>query len=89
MIMHLPEDIGRDILAEVHRGHCAPVDDALARARRSLRRQEPAPAMPKAAKTPGKKTGRAKAAPPEPKGPLTPDEAAAEGPAVEDPNAQP
>jgi hypothetical protein len=46
MTIHLPGDIERDILAEVHNGHFASVDDALAEAWRSFRqhRQPPAPA---------------------------------------------
>jgi Arc/MetJ-type ribon-helix-helix transcriptional regulator len=37
MTIHLPNDVERDILAEVHRGHFASVDDALAEAWRSFR----------------------------------------------------
>lgn len=46
MTIHLPKDIESDILAEVHDGHFASVDDALAEAWRSFRRhqQSPAPA---------------------------------------------
>jgi hypothetical protein len=45
MMIHLPNDVERDILAEVHSGHFASVDDALAAAWRSFRqhRQSPAP----------------------------------------------
>jgi len=46
MTIHLPNDVERDILAEVHSGHFASVDDALAEAWRSFRqhRQSQAPA---------------------------------------------
>jgi Arc/MetJ-type ribon-helix-helix transcriptional regulator len=37
MTIHLPNDVERDILAEVHNGHFASVDDALAAAWRSFR----------------------------------------------------
>lgn len=39
MTIHLPDDVERDILAEVHCGHFASVDDALAEAWRSFQRQ--------------------------------------------------
>jgi hypothetical protein len=39
MTLYLPKDVERDILAEVHSGHFASVDDALAEAWRSFRRQ--------------------------------------------------
>jgi Arc/MetJ-type ribon-helix-helix transcriptional regulator len=39
MTIHLPNDVERDILAEVQRGHFASVDDVLAEAWRSFRRQ--------------------------------------------------
>ena len=46
MTIHLPNDIERDILAEVQSGHFASVDDALAEAWRSFRqhRTPPVPA---------------------------------------------
>ena len=44
MTIHLPNDIERDILAEVHNGHFASVDDALAEAWRSFQRHRPSPA---------------------------------------------
>jgi Arc/MetJ-type ribon-helix-helix transcriptional regulator len=46
MVIHLPNDVERDILAEVQSGHFASIDDALAEAWRSFqrRRQPPAPA---------------------------------------------
>jgi Arc/MetJ-type ribon-helix-helix transcriptional regulator len=46
MTIHLPNDVERDILAEVHNGRFASVDDALAAAWRSFQhhRQSPAPA---------------------------------------------
>ena len=40
MRIHLPNDVERDILAEVHSGHFASVDDALAEAWRSFRQQQ-------------------------------------------------
>jgi Arc/MetJ-type ribon-helix-helix transcriptional regulator len=45
MTIHLPNDVERDILAEVHSGHFASIDDALAEAWRSFQRhrQPPAP----------------------------------------------
>jgi Arc/MetJ-type ribon-helix-helix transcriptional regulator len=39
MTIHLPNDVERDILAEVHSGHFASVDDALTEAWRSFQRQ--------------------------------------------------
>jgi Arc/MetJ-type ribon-helix-helix transcriptional regulator len=41
MTIRLPQDVERDILAEVHRGRFASIDDALATAWRSFQRQEP------------------------------------------------
>jgi Arc/MetJ-type ribon-helix-helix transcriptional regulator len=41
MTIHLPNDVERDILAEVHSGHFASVDDALAAAWRSFRQHRP------------------------------------------------
>lgn len=41
MTIHLPPDVERDILAEVHSGHFASVDDAIAKAWRSFQRQRP------------------------------------------------
>jgi Arc/MetJ-type ribon-helix-helix transcriptional regulator len=46
MTIHLPNDIERDILAEVHNGHFASVDDALAEAWRSFQRQRQSPTPP-------------------------------------------
>jgi hypothetical protein len=45
MIIYLSNDVERDILAEVHNGHFASVDDALTEAWRSFQqhRQLPAP----------------------------------------------
>jgi Arc/MetJ-type ribon-helix-helix transcriptional regulator len=43
MTIHLPNDVERDILAEVHSGHFASVDDALAAAWRSFRQHRPSP----------------------------------------------
>jgi Arc/MetJ-type ribon-helix-helix transcriptional regulator len=45
MTIHLPNDVERDILAEVHSGHFASVDDALAEAWRSFRRHRQSPAQ--------------------------------------------
>jgi Arc/MetJ-type ribon-helix-helix transcriptional regulator len=39
MTIHLPHDVERDILAEVHSGHFASLDDAMAEAARLLLRQ--------------------------------------------------
>jgi Arc/MetJ-type ribon-helix-helix transcriptional regulator len=39
MTIHLPNEVERDILAEVHSGHFASVDDALAVAWKSYRQQ--------------------------------------------------
>ena len=39
MTIHLPNDVERDILAEVHNGHFASVNDAIAEAWRSFQRQ--------------------------------------------------
>ncbi len=39
MTIRLPNDVERDILAEVHRGHFASVDDALVEAWRSFQQQ--------------------------------------------------
>jgi Arc/MetJ-type ribon-helix-helix transcriptional regulator len=44
MTIQLPTDVERDILAEVHSGHFASVDDALAKAWRSFQRHRPSPA---------------------------------------------
>jgi hypothetical protein len=44
MIIHLPSDIERDILAEVHNGYFASVEDALSEAWRSFRQHRPPPA---------------------------------------------
>ncbi len=46
MTIHLPNDVERDILAEVHNGHFASIDDALVEAWRAFQRhrQSPAPA---------------------------------------------
>ncbi len=41
MTIQLPNVIERDILAEVHNGHFASVDDALAEAWRSFRQHHP------------------------------------------------
>ncbi len=41
MTIHLPNDIERDILTEVHNGHYASVDDALAEAWRAFRQHRP------------------------------------------------
>jgi Arc/MetJ-type ribon-helix-helix transcriptional regulator len=50
MTIHLPNEVERDILAEVHSGHFASVDDALTAAWRSFRQQRqsqvPAPGQP-------------------------------------------
>ena len=43
MTIHLPNDVERDILAEVHSGHFASVDDALVEAWRSFQRQRQTP----------------------------------------------
>ena len=45
MTIHLPDEVKRDILAEVQSGHFASVDDAIAEAWKSFRRlhQTPAP----------------------------------------------
>jgi Arc/MetJ-type ribon-helix-helix transcriptional regulator len=43
MTIHLPGDVERDILTEVHNGHFASVDDALAEAWRSFQRQRQSP----------------------------------------------
>ena len=45
MTIRLPDDVERDILAEVRCGHYASVDDALAEARRPFQRQRQ-PAAP-------------------------------------------
>ena len=47
MTIHLPTDVERDLLAEVHSGHFASVDDALAGAWRSFRRQRQPVAPPR------------------------------------------
>jgi Arc/MetJ-type ribon-helix-helix transcriptional regulator len=39
MTIHLPNDVERDILAEVHNGHFASVNDAIAEAWRSFQQQ--------------------------------------------------
>jgi hypothetical protein len=54
MTIHLPNDVERDILAEVHSGHFASVDDALAIAWRSFQghRLPPPPASGQADLTP-------------------------------------
>ena len=44
MTIRLPNDVERDILAEVHSGHFASVDDALTEAWRTFQRQRQAPA---------------------------------------------
>lgn len=44
MTIHLPNDIERDILAEVHNGHFASIDDALAEAWRLFRQHRPSSA---------------------------------------------
>jgi hypothetical protein len=44
MTIQLPTDIEHDILAEVHRGHFASVNAALAEAWRSFQRQRQVPA---------------------------------------------
>jgi Arc/MetJ-type ribon-helix-helix transcriptional regulator len=44
MMIHLPNDVERDILAEVHSGHFASVDDALTEAWRSFQHQRHQPA---------------------------------------------
>lgn len=44
MTIHLPNDVEREILAEVDRGHFASIDDALAEAWRSFREHRPSPA---------------------------------------------
>ena len=43
MTIHLPNDVERDILAEVHSGHFASVDEALVQAWRLFQRQRSAP----------------------------------------------
>ncbi len=45
MTIQLPNDVERDILAEVQRGHFASVDDALAEAWRSFQRHRQPPAL--------------------------------------------
>lgn len=67
MTIRLPSDVEREILAEVHRGHFASVDDALAVAWRVFQQQQ---AIPEEAARAGKKSKRAKPAQPEHK-PLT------------------
>jgi Arc/MetJ-type ribon-helix-helix transcriptional regulator len=54
MTIHLPNDVERDILAEVHSGHFASVDDALTAAWRSFQqhRQSQAPATGQSELTP-------------------------------------
>jgi Arc/MetJ-type ribon-helix-helix transcriptional regulator len=42
MTIHLPHEVERDILAEVHSGHFASVDDALTAAWRSFRQHREA-----------------------------------------------
>ena len=44
MTIHLPNEIERDILAEVQSGHFASVDDALAEAWRAFRQRQHIPA---------------------------------------------
>jgi Arc/MetJ-type ribon-helix-helix transcriptional regulator len=44
MTIHLPNDVERDILAEVHSGHFASIDDALTEAWRSFQQQRHQPA---------------------------------------------
>lgn len=44
MTIRLPNDVERDILAEVHSGHFASVDDALTEAWRTFQRQRQSPA---------------------------------------------
>jgi hypothetical protein len=44
MTIHLPNDVESDILAEVHSGHFASIDDALVKAWRSFRQQRQIPA---------------------------------------------
>ncbi len=44
MTIHLPNDVERDIMSDVHSGHFASVDDALAEAWRSFKRQRRLPA---------------------------------------------
>ena len=68
MTIQLPKEIERDILAQVHSGHFASVDEAIAKAWQTLRRQAPATAKPEAAETTSKKSGRTKTA--KPKKPL-------------------
>jgi Arc/MetJ-type ribon-helix-helix transcriptional regulator len=46
MTIHLPNEIERDILAEVHNGHFTSVDDALAEAWRSFQQHRQSPAQP-------------------------------------------
>jgi Arc/MetJ-type ribon-helix-helix transcriptional regulator len=41
MTIHLPPDVERDILAQVHAGHFVSVDDALAKSWRSFQQQRP------------------------------------------------
>jgi Arc/MetJ-type ribon-helix-helix transcriptional regulator len=41
MTIHLPPEVEREILAEVHSGHFASVDDALAEAWRLFQQQRP------------------------------------------------
>ena len=43
MTIHLPPDVEREIPAQVHNGHFSSVDDTLAEAWRSFRRQQSAP----------------------------------------------
>jgi hypothetical protein len=43
MTIRLPNDVERDILAEVHSGHFASVDAAIAEAWRSFQRQRQSP----------------------------------------------
>jgi Arc/MetJ-type ribon-helix-helix transcriptional regulator len=45
MTIHLPNEVERDILAEVHSGHFASVDDALTAAWQSFRQQRQSEAM--------------------------------------------
>ena len=46
MTIHLPNDVERDILAEVHNGHFASVDAALAAAWRSFRQHRQSQPVP-------------------------------------------
>ena len=41
MTIRLPEDVEKSVLAEVHRGHFASIDEALAEAWRAFERQRP------------------------------------------------